>query len=720
MQLIESKSILAKLMATENLVVEQRNVQTASFDVKNRILTLPILDKNISSELYDLFTGHEVGHALYTPMDGMLKAKENKMNMDVLNVVEDSRIERKIKYKYPGLKSSFVKAYNDLSERDFFGIKDKNVNKMNFLDRINLHCKVGAHLRIEFSDFEKELLKEVENTETYDDVIDVSKKITQYMKEKIQEQKEQKQKYQKVRGSKEESGEKSEESDEESQEFDEYEESDEINSDEINSDDGEVDTEPQNSGEESESDDKTSKSSERNEEKEEKESEDTENLDDEIRSHTDESFKRNEKQLYDNSGTRVMYVNVPKLDVEHINDYKDIWTKHKYEKWEIAPQQFLKIRKESNKVVSYLIKEFELRKNAHQLKRASTAKTGDLDLNKIFSYNFNEDIFKKITVTPGGKSHGLVMFLDWSGSMIDHIGNTVKQLINLVLFCKKQNIPYEVYAFLEDTSYEMKKSRQIKKPNDLQAKDYALMNLLSSRMNSDYFTYACSALVQMSGLGTRSRCSFPTWLAMHGTPLNQAIIHAMEIVPHFQKKNGLQIVNTIFLTDGEGSLLNRYYDPTYFTNSDYDASCHIKCDRLIIRDPVTKYEQVIDSKNSRYTAQTDALIRLLKKRTNSNVIGFYVIKGRDFNNKVYDWYPNQRNHQEIKDEFRKNQFAILENTGYDEYYILRSSSLDTDEDASFEVRDNATMRGIASAFTKYNTGKHNSRVVLNRFIGLIA
>ena len=68
MELIQSKSLLAKLMATENLIVEQRNVATASFDVQSRVLTVPTLDKNISGFLYDLFMGHEVGHALYTPL----------------------------------------------------------------------------------------------------------------------------------------------------------------------------------------------------------------------------------------------------------------------------------------------------------------------------------------------------------------------------------------------------------------------------------------------------------------------------------------------------------------------------------------------------------------------------------------------------------------------------------------------------------------------------
>jgi len=87
MELIQSKSLLAKLMATENIIVEQRNVRTASFDVKNRILTVPTLDSNISPSLYDLFMGHETGHAIYTPEDGMQKAISMKLSMSVANLV---------------------------------------------------------------------------------------------------------------------------------------------------------------------------------------------------------------------------------------------------------------------------------------------------------------------------------------------------------------------------------------------------------------------------------------------------------------------------------------------------------------------------------------------------------------------------------------------------------------------------------------------------------
>jgi hypothetical protein len=697
-------------MATENLVVEQRPVRTASFDVKNRILTLPVLNKNLSSDLYDLFTGHEVGHALYTPLEGMIKVKAEKINPDVVNVVEDSRIERKVKYKYPGLKNSFARAYKELMDMDFFDVKGKDINEMNFLDRINLHCKGGAGLNVQFNDTEKELLDEVENTETYEEVIETSKKIIEYMKQQIKQQQQNKVKVKSQ--SEPEEDEPNNPQDYEEVEFDD-------DGEPLNDKPDDAPGNPENEPEE--------ESEEENQKGQKSEDGDEEELDqkfeEEIRSHTNDSYKKNEQQLFDTSISNIIYVNIPNYDPNRVNDFKEIWYRYKKDNYGIATPQFLKIRNESNKVVSYLVKEFELRKNADQMKRANVAKTGELNMSKIYSYKFSEDIFKKITVVPGGKSHGLVMFLDWSGSMVEHIGNTMKQLISLVLFCKKMNIPYEVYAFLEDTDREMMYVKPQYKQNDLYGKDYALMNLLSSRMNSSEFTYACSALVHISGLGETTRINLPYWLSMQGTPLNQAIIHAMTIVPQFQKNNKLQIVNTIFLTDGEGSHMNRYYDvdPSkgYQYYGDYNTT-YIKCDRLVMRDTVTKHEERVDLKER--DAQTNALIKLLKARTNSNVIGFYVISGRDFNRKVYHWYQPGKvkvNHEELKSDFRKNQYAILENTGYDEYYILRSSSLDTD-DEGFEIKENATVKSIATAFTKYNSNKHNSRVVLNRFIGLIA
>ena len=80
----EIKSHLAKLLATEDLVVEHRHVETAQFNVHTRVLTLPMWEK-ASGVVYDMLVGHEVGHALYTPDRNWLK--EKKISPQLVNIV---------------------------------------------------------------------------------------------------------------------------------------------------------------------------------------------------------------------------------------------------------------------------------------------------------------------------------------------------------------------------------------------------------------------------------------------------------------------------------------------------------------------------------------------------------------------------------------------------------------------------------------------------------
>ena len=81
------KDNLARLMAGENLTVVHRRTPTAYFDLKNRLLCCPIFKEDISAELYDLFMGHEVGHALWTPYEGVHSAvTKNKTLKGYLNL----------------------------------------------------------------------------------------------------------------------------------------------------------------------------------------------------------------------------------------------------------------------------------------------------------------------------------------------------------------------------------------------------------------------------------------------------------------------------------------------------------------------------------------------------------------------------------------------------------------------------------------------------------
>ena len=725
MSLFEQKSLLAKLMATENMIIRQGHVATASFDVLNRVLTVPILDKDVSKDVYDLFMGHECGHALWTPLEGMKSARQNKVNMSVLNVVEDSRIERRIKNKYPGIKTPFVNAYTILYTDNFFETQGKDHNEFNFIDRVNLHCKVGAHLALKFTEEERELLDAVESTQTFEDAVEVTKKICEFMKDQLIESQETKQKKIKVvvHGASEEQTEESQhDTDDNDEEFDE----------EIHIDAGGPTKSSENGDEAEEEGDKDAEKSPGNGQKLDS-SEDPsqanlsdQEIEEQIRSFTDDAYKKNEEKLFSVGNEKYLYVNVPKYDTTKIMDYKDLLKELKAENFYCNPKYFTEYRREANKVVSYLVKGFEMRKNADQMKRAATAKTGDLNMSRLYSYNFTEDIFKKITVMPQGKSHGLVMYIDWSGSMIRHLENTVKQLLNLVMFCKKVNIPFEVYSFHENTKREYMYSPNAK-DGDITLHPFGIINILSSRMSSSEFVSMAGCLMKMAGCEAKEgrwRNDVPSFMYLGGTPLNEAVISAFELVPEFQKRNRLQIVNTVFLTDGEGSMVNRYYEHGYVQTKQYT--------HMIIRDPKTRHEQIFD-KTIRFASgmqQTDCLIRLLKQRTNSHVIGFFVGDTKDVMNRFSYFWPKMADSTEysirekfrenIKDKFRKENSLIVTSTGFDDYYVLRSNGLDTDDDEELTFKENATTRGMASAFSKYAGNKISSRVVLNRFIGLIS
>ena len=174
---MSQKSILAKLLATENISVQHGNYETAWFDIKDRVLGLPQWVDN-GKDVSDLLIGHEVGHALETPFEGWHDSPEKLEGCPrtYINVVEDARIERKIKSRYVGLVGPFARGYKKLFEDGFFG-EDHDFNKMKLIDKINLKAKVGAHLNIPFNPEEEALYNATMNTDTFADVIQVVKDI---------------------------------------------------------------------------------------------------------------------------------------------------------------------------------------------------------------------------------------------------------------------------------------------------------------------------------------------------------------------------------------------------------------------------------------------------------------------------------------------------------------------------------------------------------------
>jgi hypothetical protein len=184
---IDQQSTLARLLAQENITVLHGNYRTAWFDPEKRVLALPIW-KNRGKAVYDLLTGHEVGHALYTPAKGWHDAVDDIEGAPkaYLNVLEDVRIERKIQDRYPGLRAQFKKAYKVLAEEDFFGLTKlpDDMSDVLIIDRINLHYKLGDNIEVSFfGDAEKDFVKRAFKTETFEDVVNLAKEIYAYQKE---------------------------------------------------------------------------------------------------------------------------------------------------------------------------------------------------------------------------------------------------------------------------------------------------------------------------------------------------------------------------------------------------------------------------------------------------------------------------------------------------------------------------------------------------------
>ena len=184
---IDQKSYLAKLLATENIEVQVNNVETASFDVANRILTLPRF-KIKSQDVQDMLIGHECSHALHTDMDAWLKIGDDEKLRMACNVLEDARIDKLIQKKYPGLSKNYINGFDLMMKHNFFGLKDVDLQKLSLIDKINMYFKSSKRMKLQFTKDELSYVEKTDNLKNMDDVIALAKDIINYQDKKDQEQ----------------------------------------------------------------------------------------------------------------------------------------------------------------------------------------------------------------------------------------------------------------------------------------------------------------------------------------------------------------------------------------------------------------------------------------------------------------------------------------------------------------------------------------------------
>ena len=763
----KDKSTLVKLLAEEDLQVTYKTVPTAHFDVKAREVVLPIW-KDKSEAVMDMMSLHEVGHALWTPMDLIKKGQKKEVKHSFLNVLEDVRIEKMIQEKYLGSVKVFKKAYTELLDKDFFNIKDKDLSKLNLIDRINMHYKNVPN--VPFDDNELEWVEKANQTKTPDDVLNLAVELQEWMynQQKDTESDEMfKMDIQMGDESEDESEDEKEEnksSNIESQDTDDTEESEDESSGSSNTKSTE-----DNTDDKEESEDKGFAKSNEGQE-----------LFDGIESVTDANYMMKQEMASDKDAVSHVTLNIPKINLDKaIIDYKDINKElttfykekckgskdnTKYMQWIV--EDIKRFEKEQKPVISYMVKEFEMRKAADLYKRSTVSKTGSLNMDKLHSYSYNEDIFLKMNVEPGATNHGLVMFVDWSGSMSDNFHNTLKQTLNLVWFCKRVNIPFEVYGFTNQYSHGETSTRNVKaqtpKQNDLVVDECTLLNLLSSRANKNEFqeslvnfwaisNYWCDRM-NYGGINVgEDKYIYPIYIPSNynlgSTPLNHSIVYAMDLLPKFKKDYGLQKVHTVFLTDGASNSISSSYQwgkmdrfeelsdqsydgeflPGYFDRGTND---------ITIIDPVTnkKYEMKLNGERYQrgfsYDSQTNVLVEFLKARVpGMNVVNFFIAgrnrKGTVSRNEIeYIFRLGWNEYEEIKkiQKFiRKHNYAVCTTSAWDEMYVLPGGQkLDVSNDDMSEVKPGAKKTELKKAFGKMSSGKKNSRPVLNKFVGMIA
>jgi hypothetical protein len=703
----EVKGKLAKLLATENLIIEHRSVETAQFDVVRRVLTLPIW-KFRSVDVYDLLVAHEVGHALFTdPRDWSKEDKWKGVPQNFVNITEDARIEKLMKRKYAGLSKSFYRGYSDLHDEDFFDIADEDLDTFSLADRINLHFKLGSRVKINFSAVEQGIVDAVDKAESFDDALEAARLMNDLIKQEYEVPETQQIPTPSQSGSTEQN-----------------------KKEPVPPQEGDDGENKGNDGEESEQ--------QTNPESSKEEDGGAKGKRDDTETRTAESLENKLKQMAQSEDLDLAYVTIPEISLDHvvipaseIHEYAEGVWKDYYDRLEedILPwykdrtahieTDYLKFKKDAAKEVNYLVKEFECRKSAAAYSRASVSRTGVLDCSKLHTYKFNEDLFKKVTVLPEGKNHGLVFVLDWSGSMADVLMSTLKQLYNLIWFCRKVGIPYDVYAFTSEWNYKSCRLSPIHKKEDTihVADDFSMLNLLTSKVNNATAEQHMKNIWKLASSFRDHMGVTPPLLYLSGTPLNEAIISLHKILPDFKKRNGVEKVNCVILTDGEAQIPSR----TVKLRRQWEEEDNIR-NRRITENTFLRNRKTgeIRRLSSFYNEFTKTLLNDLKASfPGVNVIGFRIIaSGTGCNSMLNQYVSSYDAKEKARSSWRKERTFTIKNVGYDSYFVLADSALDNSTE--FEVKVDATKTQIRNAFKKSLGSKKMNKRVLNEFVALVA
>ena len=699
---------LAKLLASENITVQHSNASTAYFDTDKRLLMLPMW-KNMSKTLYHMLTLHEVGHALYTdPVAWKAAILDTPKIKDILNVLEDARIERLVKDKYPGSRYDFRVGYKQLFDQNFFGLADKKVSALSLGDRINVHYKLGDHIAVPFSEVEQSIIAEIDALSTFNDVVTLAKRLLDNASKDNKAQASDQGKQASPSGEGEEASQADGEGDGDGEEASQ-------------SGDGE-EASQSGEGEEAQQADGEGKQASQSGEGEEASQAGGEEASQSDTNGGLGNFDITTADSLTNNIADKMVNTAPTLATNYIT----LDTKIPLEEYIISYDRILanfahpyvcdgvsgysSFTKKNEQMVTLLASEFERKKAADTYSRTQEAKTGSLNFAKLHAYKLTTDLFRRNAITPSGKSHGLVMFVDFSASMIGNMKGTLEQLMGLVMFCRRVNIPHTVYGFKTymDKDYAERSDRlNLNKvgrgPMLTPSAGMCLIELFSHRMTKTQFRDMTNILYDQ--LVSRVGNPHPVFQMCH-TPLNSTALLAKPILAAFKASTQVQSLSAVFLTDGE-------------VTDDYVMSG--SQNNMIIQNPITK-------KNKKHVAGpslTNTLIDMLRD-DGYNTISYRIGSVRDLkyvmarnNSLTYVSGVRPIDVAKVTSSLKRGYAMLDDFNGFNQYYFLKSDKreLELDDDEfGFTVAPNATKAQITKSFIAAAQARTNIRPILTSFI----
>lgn len=723
---------LAKLMSTENISVRHSDkYPTASFDILNRVLYLPNWSNDMSDDLYNYLITHEVGHALYTTAEDLKPFMSDKKLKHIINVIEDVRIEKKMLQKFPGAFRSFRKAYDEMlkPENDFLGIHEHGpVSEMNFLDRANVHFKAGlyADYTVEFDQEESKLIEKIDSCVTMQDVIILAQEFKKFLEDRNEE----------ILNSPQESGEQNS-NDEES------------NASEGSSDGSEEQTPvaKNKSGEKADSyldtkddQDNESDNSEPNTDSNKDDlgkasgAEDNKESDP-FESKTQSAMAKAMDELIDEN-IKNEYLIIPKefdlsqvvIPHDHIHGSIRKFYKHLENEGDTSLRSGIKLYekflKNNKPVLSNMISNFEMKKRAKLHSRTKVSRMGALDMNKLHKYRYTDDVFLKRHITPDGKNHGMIVFLDCSSSMSEHYLQSIEQTILLASFCRKVNIPFDVYGFSDENPnyckgqydidyfhYELDRNSSGKSGNDfISFQDrFFLRQYFSSNMSAKEFTMACENLLTVGKYINRYR-KCPPWEKLGSTPMDEAILAGITLCNRMKQRHQLDVINAVFITDGSsnGSLCTRRASGNIFI--DMGATLNIS-----VEGSPKKYRATKENTEYKHYDLSEKLMYILQDLTGCNTVGFYL--GNSWSlSRFAACRTNLKNSSEFFNTINERGFVDVKSVGFDSYYYVSVDSMNTSGNIKREMNGVDNIDELKKIYVKSFKQKTSNRAMLSKFI----